>query len=355
MGHIKRKRPRRGSLQFWHRKRASRIYPRIRSNPIFNEVKLAGFAGYKAGMTQVSYVDAKPTSPTKGETLRVPATIIECPPIKVIGLRLYQDSVLGSSVLLDVFSDAFDMDLKRKLTLPKKKMEQQKMKDAETKLEQAKDIKALVATQPKHAGFGKKKPEIFEMQIGGEDIKARFDYIKSVLGKELKVSDLLTSGHFYDAHAVTTGKGYQGVIKRFGVRRKVHKSEKGVRRVGTLGAFTGAKTHTVPHPGQMGFHTRTEYNKQVLLISNPKEQEINPNGGIVNYGVVKSDYILIAGSVIGPKKRLIRFSAPIRQKAKQGTQAIELQTISLRSHQGHGARPANSKGISSVRLRSHQG
>ena len=334
MGHIKRKRPRRGSLQFWHRKRANRIYPRIRSQPIFNDVQLAGFAGYKAGMTQVFYVDSKPTSPTKGETLRVPVTIVECPPIKVIGLRLYKNSVLGSAILLDVFSDAFDMDLKRRLTLPKKKMEQQRLKEAEAALEKATDIKAVVATQPKHAGFGKKKPEIFEVQIGGTDMKARFDYVKSVLGKELKVSDLMTAGHYYDAHAVTTGKGYQGVIKRFGVRRKVHKSEKGVRRVGTLGAFTGAKTHTVPHPGQMGFHTRTEYNKQVLLISNPKEQEINPIGGIVQYGVVKSDYILVSGSVIGPKKRLIRFGAPIRQKAKQGTQAPELQSISLRSQQG---------------------
>ena len=227
MGHIKRKRPRRGSLQFWHRKRASRIYSRVRNYAKSKDVKMLGFAGYKAGMTQLFYIDSKPTSPTKGEELCVPATIIECPPVKVIGLRLYKKAVSGvSSVLLDIFSDSFDMDLSKKLTLPKKKTEQQKIKDAEAKIEQASDIRVLIATQPRQAGFGKKRPEIFETAIGGEDIKIMFDYAKSLLGKEVKVSDILTAGQFYDAHAVTTGKGYQGVIKRFGVRRKVHKSEK---------------------------------------------------------------------------------------------------------------------------------
>ncbi|MBT3940733.1 50S ribosomal protein L3 [Candidatus Woesearchaeota archaeon] len=334
MGHIKRKRPRRGSLQFWHRKRASRIYPRIRNQAETKDVQLMGFAGYKAGMTQVFYVDSRPTSPTKGDELCVATTIIECPPMKIMGLRLYKPSITGSAAFCDVLSDAFDIDLSKKITLPKKKTEQQKIKDAESKLEQATEIRLLVSTQPKFAGFGKKKPEIFEMAIGGSDIKTKFEYAKTVLGKEIKASDVLTSGQYYDAHAVTTGKGYQGVIKRFGVRRKVHKSEKGVRRVGTLGAFTGAKTWRVPHPGQMGFHTRTEYNKQVLLISNPKENEINPSGGLINYGVVKSDYILVVGSIPGPKKRIIRFTPAIRMKAKYQTQAPELQSISLRSQQG---------------------
>jgi large subunit ribosomal protein L3 len=332
MGHIKRKRPRRGSLQFWHRSRASRIYPRVRNYAESNDLKLLGFSGYKAGMTQAFYVDGKSNSPTKGEELRIPVTIVECPPIKVIGLRLYKKSLASFSVLCDVFSDSFDMDLARKITLPKKKLEQQNMKKAEELIEKADYIRAVVATQPRLVGF-KKKPEIMELAVGGTDIKAKFDYIKSILGKEVKVSDIMTLGHSYDTHAVTIGKGYQGVIKRFGVRRKVHKSEKGVRRIGTLGAFTGAKTHRVPHPGQMGFHTRTHYNKKVMLISNPKEQEINPVGGLVNYGTVKNDYILVYGSVAGPKKRLIRFTQAIRPHYKVNTQSPELRDISLRSQQ----------------------
>ena len=83
----------------------------------------------------------------------------------------------------------------------------------------------------------------------------------------------------------------------------------------------------------MGFHTRTQYNNKVILISNPKDNEINPNGGITHYGLVKNDYILIAGSVPGPKKRLIRFTPPIRPPCKVNTQAPEIQEISLRSQQ----------------------
>jgi large subunit ribosomal protein L3 len=333
MGHIKRKRPRRGSLQFWHRKRASRIYPRVRNYAESNDVKLLGFSGYKAGMTHAFYVDAKANSPTKGEELRIPVTIVECPPIKVIGLRLYKKSLSSLSVLCDVFSDSFDMDLAKKITLPKKKLEQQNMKKAEELLEKAIDIRAVVATQPRLVGF-KKRPEIMELAVGGSDIKEKFDYIRTLMGKDVKVSDIMTPGQFYDTHAVTIGKGYQGVIKRFGVRRKVHKSEKGVRRIGTLGAFTGAKTHRVPHPGQMGFHTRTHYNKKVLSISNPTEQEINPLGGLINYGKVKNDYILVHGSVSGPKKRMIRFTKAIRPTYNLNTKAPELQDISLRSQQG---------------------
>jgi large subunit ribosomal protein L3 len=334
MGRIKRKRPRRGSLQFWHRRRANRIYPRVRNYAISNEVKLLGFAGYKAGMTRVTFIDSKPTSPTKGEEINSPATIIECPPIKVIGLRLYKKGIVGLRAFFDVSSDSFDIELSRKIDLPKKKTEQQRIKEAEAKIDQASEIHVLISTQPRLAGFGKKKPEIFELAVGGDDIKAKFDYIKNLLGKEVKVSDILTLGQYYDAHAVTTGKGYQGVIKRFGVHRKFHKSEKGVRRVGSLGAFNGAQTWTVAHPGQMGFHTRTEYNKQIIAISNPKDKEVNPKGGLTRYGEVKSDYILVKGSVLGPKKRLIRFTNASRPSYKAHTKAPELQEISLRSQQG---------------------
>ena len=70
------------------------------------------------------------------------------------------------------------------------------------------------------------------------------------------------------------------------------------------------------------------------MISNPEEREINPAGGLVRYGVVKSEYILISGSVPGPKKRLIRFTTAIRPKLKFNTQVPDIQEISLRSQQG---------------------
>ena len=51
--------PRHGSMQFWPRKRARRMYPRVRSWADCKDAKPLGFAGYKVGMTHVIYVDNK--------------------------------------------------------------------------------------------------------------------------------------------------------------------------------------------------------------------------------------------------------------------------------------------------------
>ena len=42
--------PRKGSLQFWPRKRASKFLPRVNWNPINSQKQLKGFICYKAGM-----------------------------------------------------------------------------------------------------------------------------------------------------------------------------------------------------------------------------------------------------------------------------------------------------------------
>ena len=63
--------------------------------------------------------------------------------------------------------------------------------------------------------------------------------------------------------------------------------------------------------GQMGFHTRTEYNKWVIKVGEDEKDVAKP-GGWKHYGVVKSHYILLAGSVPGPSKRLIRLRYAIR-------------------------------------------
>ncbi|MFX0103253.1 MAG: 50S ribosomal protein L3, partial [Candidatus Hodarchaeota archaeon] len=136
---------------------------------------------------------------------------------------------------------------------------------------------------------------------------------------------------FVDISATTKGKGFQGPVKRFGIHRIQHKSRKAVRAVACIGPWHPARVMwTVPRAGQMGFHQRIEYNKQILKISE-KGEEITPAGGFVNYGVVKGDYIMIKGSVPGPKKRLIRIRAPIRKEIE--IDAPEITYINLHSQQ----------------------
>nr|MEB3816445.1 50S ribosomal protein L3 [Desulfurococcales archaeon] len=91
MGARKKHAPRRGSLGFSPRKRASRLVPRVRSWPDIDLGKpaLLGFLGYKVGMTHVFMIDDRPGSPTAGKEIFVPVTIVETPPLFVLALRLY--------------------------------------------------------------------------------------------------------------------------------------------------------------------------------------------------------------------------------------------------------------------------
>src|SRR3972149_3577337 len=106
MGHIKRKRPRRGSLGVWPRKRAKRIYPIVKTYAKRKENKLLGFAGYKAGMTSLILIDNQPKSPTKGEEIKRAVTIIETPPLKVLSVRLYKRNPYGTKVVGEVWADS---------------------------------------------------------------------------------------------------------------------------------------------------------------------------------------------------------------------------------------------------------
>ena len=72
---------------------------------------------------------------------------------------------------------------------------------------------------------------------------------------------------------------------------------------------------TVARPGQHGYHSRTEYNKRIIMMGTDAAK-INPKQGFEHYGLVKNDFVLLAGSVPGPVKRLIALRGNIRP-AKQ--------------------------------------
>ncbi len=333
MGHHKVKRPRKGTMQFWHRKRAKRIFPRIRNWADKKTVALSGFSAYKAGMTHVIAVDNRPKSPTKGEEIRIPVTILDAPNIKIAGLRFYVKDSYGSHAFSDILSDDLDALLSKRIKLPKKKLANQKLQEIESKFDQISDVRVLINTQPAKTTIGKKKPELMEIAIGGEDAKTKFEYAKSILGKEVAVSDVFKDGELIDVHAVTKGKGRQGVVKRFGVKKRHHKSKRGRRRVGSLGPLGPAKTPWwTPQGGQMGFHTRTEYNKQIVKIGTDAAT-VNPVSGLVRYGIVKNNFILVKGSIAGAKKRLIRLTPAMRSPKGAHTETPSVIEISRRAQQ----------------------
>ena len=293
-----------------------------------SENKLSGFAGYKAGMTHFMVVDNRPNAMTKGEVIAVPVTIIECPPLKVMSVRLYTDSFDGLKLFKEISAKG-DKELGRKLVLPKKDIAA--VAD-DIDLGNIVDVRVNVYTQPKLTSIGKSKPEVFELSVGGKSIQERFTFAKQLLGKEVVVKDVLKEGQQIDVFGLTVGKGFQGPVKRFGLALRQHKAEKTKRGPGSLGGWSNPRMWTVAHAGQMGFQSRLERNKWVVKLSeNPDELQMS--GGIIHYGKIRSHFIVVKGSVQGEPKRLLRLMPSRKPSPRLPAQAPTIEYASVVSKQ----------------------
>jgi|Deesub1362A_J573_1020465.scaffolds.fasta_scaffold00258_17 large subunit ribosomal protein L3 len=338
---MKSHRPRRGSLAFSPRKRAKSEVPRIRSWPEYSgEPRLQGFAGYKVGMTHCIIIDDRPNSPTEGMEISVPVTVIETPPLKVAGVRVYRKTTYGLQIAYEQWAENLDEELERRkgCKISKYKPESNIKENIESLKNQDDivEVRLVTYTQPyRVTGVPKKTPEIMENKVGGSDTSSILEYAVEQLGKEVRMGDVFSEGKLVDVVAVTKGKGTQGPVKRWGVITldAKHARSSKHRRIGNLGPWTPHRVRwTVPQTGQMGYHQRTEYNKRILTIGDNGE-EITPQGGFLHYGVVRNEYCLIEGSIPGPIKRLVRIRDPIRPHGEFETKP-NLVYVSKASKQG---------------------
>ena len=111
--------PRKGSLQFWPRKRASKLLPSVNWNVIHSDKGLKGFICYKVGMASAYVKDNTVNSMTLGKKIAIPITILECPSMKIFSVRFYKNSIVAKEVL----NKNLDKELKKKVKLPKKETE----------------------------------------------------------------------------------------------------------------------------------------------------------------------------------------------------------------------------------------
>jgi len=332
-------RPRRGSLAFSPRKRAKSPIPKYQSWPVYTGAPvLQGFAGYKVGMTHVIMVDDHKDSPTEGKEIMVPVTIIEIPTMKIAAIRAYACDTYGKHAFTECWADQLDSVLFRRITTPgdyDREVAKKKFADA-VAAGMVAEIYALAYTQPAIiSGVPKKVPDLMEIKISGGDIKKQFEFAQSVLGKEIKLDNTIQTGAYADITAITTGKGTQGPVKRWGVmlRKRKHSVGGKERHVGTLGPWNPHHVRwQVPQSGQMGYQQRTEFNKRVLAIGE-NGVEITPKGGFLHYGVLKNPYVIIKGSIPGPVKRLVRIRPAIRL-GEHVVRVPAIQFLSVQSKQG---------------------
>lgn len=147
--------PRRGSKAYAPRKRAKRIYSTFKTHPQ-PKAGVGEFAAYKVGMTQLSMIDDRKGSPTFNQLITVPVTILEAPPIKVVGVRAYAKTINGFQPLKEVWSSA-DKTLNKKI--PLRKNPKANIGEIEKIQDKISDLRLIVYTQPSKAGIGKKAPE----------------------------------------------------------------------------------------------------------------------------------------------------------------------------------------------------
>ncbi|MEM3665961.1 MAG: 50S ribosomal protein L3 [Candidatus Bathyarchaeia archaeon] len=336
MGHRKTHAPRHGSLAYLPRKRAKRLLARINYWPKIeaDTPRLLGFVGYKAGMTHVFLIEDRKRSPNYGKEVMRPATVLETPPMLICAVRAYTRDFCGLKTLSEAWIKDPPDELERVFTLPENFNTDENLKKIEENLSKVAKIRVIAVTQPKQTSVSKKKPDITEIEVGGGTIQQQFEYAKNLLGKTVTSAEIFKEGQYVDVIAVSTGKGFQGPVKRWGVTILQHKGRKTKRGIATLGPWNPHRVmYSVPRAGQMGFHKRTEYSKRILKIGKDGK-EVTPKGGFIRYGQVRGPYILLDGSVPGPEKRPIRLRYTVRPPRQIAEEPPQITLVSLESLQG---------------------
>lgn len=310
------KRPRKGSLQVYPRKRAAKFLHRVNWDPISKSTKsqgILGFIAYKAGMVSVSVKDSTDKILASGKQVTMPATVLEVPNMKIFSVRFYKQNKPLTEIVV-----SNDKELKRKLKVPKQTKNLDKVPEGYD------DIHVIAYSMPKQTTI-KKKPDLIELAVNSDD---KLAYVKSLINKEIYPEEFFKDLGILDVRGLTKGKGTQGPVKRFGISLKFHKSEKGQRRPGSLGPWHPARvTFRVPMAGQLGLFSRIIYNLRVLGSGKISEKDINPKKGFQNFGRIKSSYIIVKGSVQGPSKRQLVITPAMRPSKSKGKKKYELMEV----------------------------
>jgi large subunit ribosomal protein L3e len=376
MSHSKFEHPRHGHLGFLPRKRSRQIRGRCRSFPKDDATAkphLTAFPVFKAGMTHiVRDVDRAGSRSNKKEVVEA-VTILEAPPMVVVGIVGYRETPRGLRSLGTVWAHHVSSEFKRRFYANWKKSAQK----AFTRLRQAQNTKGGVVARnatlrrfEKNAAvvrviahtqnrklrnhrIGTKKAFVQEIQInGGKSAKDKLTLAKSLLEKQVRVDSVFQQSEACDICSVSRGHGMEGVVHRWGVAALPRKTHRGLRKVACIGSWHPERvSFTVARAGQNGYHHRTQLNKKIYRLGRSAvvdpnnattefditRKTITPMGGFVGYGVVRNDYVMVKGSVTGPRRRVITLRRPIApQTSRKLQEKIQLKFIDTSSKIGHG-------------------
>jgi len=141
----------------------------------------------------------------------------------VTGLRFYERFNGSLRTSGEVWAPEPSKDLGRRIKVPEKFDDNKGWEKLESTKERVVEVRAIAASQPRLARIGKKKPDLMEVKIDGGTVKDQLEFAKKLLGKEVKVADVFKEGMDVDVIGITKGKGIQGPVKRWGIKKLKHK------------------------------------------------------------------------------------------------------------------------------------
>ncbi|WWD22354.1 60S ribosomal protein L3 [Kwoniella shandongensis] len=369
MSHRKYEEPRSGSLAFLPRKKAARHRGRCKAFPKDDPKKpvhLTAMMGYKAGMTHVVRDLDRPGSKMHKREVVEAATVIETPPLVVVGVVGYVETPRGLRSLTTVWAEHLSDEVKRRFyknwyRSKKKAFTRYASKHTENsgasitrELERIKKyctvVRVLAHTQISKTGLQQKKAHLMEIQVNGGAVADKVDFAKSHFEKTVEVGSVFEQDECIDIIGVTKGHGYEGVTARWGTTKLPRKTHRGLRKVACIGAWHPSKVmFSVARAGQRGYHSRTSINHKIYRIANGSsgssgttdfdltKKDITPMGGFVRYGIVKNDFVLIKGTCVGPVKRIVTLRKALRTHTSRAhTEKVQLKFIDTSSNFGHG-------------------
>ncbi|KAI4184364.1 MAG: hypothetical protein L6R41_004782 [Letrouitia leprolyta] len=370
MSHRKFEAPRHGSLAFLPRKRASRHRGKVKSFPKDNPkepVHLTAAMGYKAGMTTIVRDLDRPGAKMHKKEVVEAVTVIETPPMIVVGMVGYIETPRGLRSLTTVWAEHLSDEVKRRFyknwyKSKKKAFTKYAKKHAENsgqpinrELERIKKyctvVRVLAHTQIRKTPLKQKKAHLMEVQINGGSVAEKVDFGKGLFEKPVEIGSVFEKDEMIDCIAVTKGHGFQGVTSRWGTKKLPRKTHKGLRKVACIGAWHPSHVQwTVARAGQDGYHHRTSVNHKVYRIGSGAAEDnastefdvskktITPLGGFVRYGEVKNDFVILKGSVPGVKKRIMTLrKSMFTHTSRKALEKVDLKWIDTSSKFGHGA------------------
>merc|ERR1719271_205305 len=198
--------------------------------------------------------------------------------------------------------------------------------------------------------FRQKKAHICEVQVNGGSMADKIAFGEALFEKTVSIDSVFEQNEMIDTIAITKGKGYEGVVTRWGVTKLPRKTHKGLRKVACIGSWHPSRvSFTVPRAGQRGYHHRTELNKKVYRIGKSgdkkscstdtdlTEKGINPMGGFPHYGMVNEDWLMLKGCIVGTRKRVVTLRKTLLPQVKRvALEQINLKFIDTSSKFGHG-------------------